>query len=383
MWPNWRRRSHKEGAQVTLSGNLGFVPLDEVLRLLTRSNQQGSVDVRGEEVSGRVYLGKHGIDLATTVDDRSLHRLLVKAGVADDETLRRVAGGEITLASLVDEGSDGIIGLVREITVESLYQLGTSEGDFEVIQGDSTPFASPKAFDLEATVAEAERRAVEWQDLARLVPDLSATINFVRDLDGRDEVKISRDAWRVLSEIGRGASVSEIASELGTTEFWAARVTAQLLENGLVKMTASEPRAEVEPSAPLEPSASVEPVATRVDPDRSWWEEPEEEEPPAEQPEPGPFAEVRVEPAEEPHVEPEEAGVEPAGDAHLEPDEDTRVEPAEETPAASEDEDVEEDTEAFLEKVFSELGSSEEEREEGYGLLRRRRLGSMRDLSGD
>jgi hypothetical protein len=46
--------------------------------------------------------------------------------------------------------------------------------------------------------------------------------------------------------------------------------------------------------------------------------------------------------------------------------------------------DVEGDTEAFLEKVFSELDSSEpESEEEGYGLLRRRRMGSLRDFSSD
>ena len=48
-----------------------------------------------------------------------------------------------------------------------------------------------------------------------------------------------------------------------------------------------------------------------------------------------------------------------------------------------EDGEVEEDTEAFLEKVFSELDSSNDEEEEGYGLLRRRRMGVMRDSSGD
>ena len=47
--------------------------------------------------------------------------------------------------------------------------------------------------------------------------------------------------------------------------------------------------------------------------------------------------------------------------------------------------EVEEDTEAFLEKVFSELDSPEDadEDEEGYGLLRRRRLGALKDSSGD
>jgi hypothetical protein len=49
----------------------------------------------------------------------------------------------------------------------------------------------------------------------------------------------------------------------------------------------------------------------------------------------------------------------------------------------NEGEDVEEDTEAFLEKVFSELDSNESEAEEGHGLLRRRRMGTLRDFSSD
>jgi hypothetical protein len=49
---------------VSLSGNLGFVSLDEVLRLLTRSKQRGSVDVRGEQIRGRVFITKDGIGLA-------------------------------------------------------------------------------------------------------------------------------------------------------------------------------------------------------------------------------------------------------------------------------------------------------------------------------
>ncbi len=46
---------------------------------------------------------------------------------------------------------------------------------------------------------------------------------------------------------------------------------------------------------------------------------------------------------------------------------------------------VEDDTEAFLEKVFSELGSETEhdEEEDGYGLLRRRGLGNSQDAPSD
>ena len=73
-----------------LSGNLGFVSLDEVLRLLTHSGQEGCVDVRSEQVRGRIFITKGGIALATTSDDEDLQRLLVKSGLVEDDYLRSV-----------------------------------------------------------------------------------------------------------------------------------------------------------------------------------------------------------------------------------------------------------------------------------------------------
>ena len=67
------------------------------------------------------------------------------------------------------------------------------------------------------------------------------------------------------------------------------------------------------------------------------------------------------------------------------PDSDSLI-PSYSDVAPSEPAEVEEDTEAFLEKVFSELDSPDEEQateEEGYGLLRRRRMGAIRDVAGD
>src|SRR5690606_23155301 len=82
-------------------------------------------------------------------------------------------------------------------------------------------------------------------------------------------------------------------------------------------------------------------------------------------------------------VEPETAADEtPAGEPAVDPNASWWVEP-EETAAPAEEE-VAEDTEAFLEKVFSGIGGEEEpeqRQEEGSGLLRRRRLGVMRDVA--
>ena len=66
-----------------LSGNLGFVSLDEVLRLLNRSNRIGSVDVTGQAVRGRIFVTQGGVALATTSNEEGLHRHLVKSGLVD------------------------------------------------------------------------------------------------------------------------------------------------------------------------------------------------------------------------------------------------------------------------------------------------------------
>jgi predicted transcriptional regulator len=381
---------------------LGFVPIDEVLRLLTRSHQQGSVDVTGRGLQGRVFVGKGGIDLATTSGDDDLYRHLLNSGYSDEGALRRVTSGETTLAAIADTNQD-LVELIREMTVESLYQIAHRGDEFQVREGVTTAYASPKSFELESLLEDAKGREKDWEKVSEVIPDLTGDISFRRDLGQREEVTVKMDDWKVLSEIGTGASVIEIADHLGTTEFWTARVAARLVKSDLVLLDqsagqaeteapsvddqgwdASEPAvfedesgadapadlssdAETEIEEPAEYEVAGEAVPDEVeqsapvfasgdeqdaDPNESWWQEPKEEAGDSEGGEP-----------KMPEV---------VGEGLLE------IPTVEGT-----DSDVEEDTEAFLEKVFSELESSEPEVEEGHGLLRRRRMGTLRDFSSD
>lgn len=385
---------------MSLSGNLGFVPIEEVLRLLTRSKQQGAVDVTGEGLRGRVFVGRGGIDLATTSGDTELHHHLLNSGYADEKMLSRVTSGETTLAA-IGESNQALIALLREMTVESLYLIAERGADFEVHEGLTTPYASPKSFDLEALLQDADERRREWAAVSERVPDLDTAFRFRRDLGDREEVTIKVDEWKVLSEIGNGASVSVIADRLGTTEFWTARTTAHLVDSGLVMLEGTavltpdperiqaeqalpdddasgqrdsapdpEPLKPVEPAEPEEPVDPTKPAELveddisretfavpeetqeAADADVSWWQEPEDENEPV---------------AEEGSAAPE---VVAEGLSEI---------PGVEEPTSDDDDD----TEAFLEKVFSELESSEPEAEGGHGLLRRRRMGSLRDFSSD
>jgi Domain of unknown function (DUF4388) len=393
---------------VSLSGNLGFVPIDEVLRLLTRSKQQGSVDVTGGGLRGRVFVGKGGIDLATTWGDEDLHRHLINSGFTDEGSLRRVTSGETTLAAIAESNQD-MVDLLREMTVESLYQISHRGDEFEVQEGKTTPYASPKSFELESLLEDARERQRDWDKVSGVIPDLTGAIGFRRDLGEREEVTVRVDDWKILSEIGTGSSVNEIADRLGTTEFWTARVAARLLKEDLIVLATNDipAHAPVRQEATWDDDAGVtdevsESYDTPVDAveaddyaDEGAYDNTAFAGDTAEQ---GSHDVYQPEPADEvaeveeaPHNESwwqEPTEDDEAGSPDQDPTSEDRADEMSEIPHAEaegsdDDSNVGEDTEAFLEKVFSELESSEPETEEGHGLLRRRRMGTLRDFSSD
>lgn len=376
---------------MALSGNLGFVPLSEVLRLLTRSDQRGSVEVRGEDIRGRVFITKKGISLATTAEDRDLHTHLVNSAYVDDSFLRRVVSGEATFSDL-GEREAAIVDLLREITIESLYRLTAKGATFEVVEDATTPYSSSRPFELEAILDETRRRTDEWATVHKVIADLDATIRMNRDAGNREEIKVNREAWRLLCELGSGASVKVMAERLGTTEFWIAKVAAEMTEQQLLVLSEDFAPEPVREEAYPGPDAVIE---EDKDPNESWWVEPEhdqagdavaaetevadsaeatEQDEPAKDSRFGHFVRAAQVQTPPPVVERPELAEEPVDQYEEDEYPDApSIEPAADL------EDVEEDTEAFLEKVFSQLevNGQPEVEDEGHGLLRRRRMGSV------
>lgn len=354
---------------MSLSGNLGFVSLDEVLRLLNRSNQRGMVAVEGDGMDGRIFFDRGGVTLATTF--------------GDDELRDHIARSETS------EGT-AMSALIREMAVETLHQLAAHGRTFDVIEQRSADIGASTPFDLEELLADARRRYDEWAEVSSVVTDLDTLLKMRRDLGERDRVTVDRDSWRLLSELGAGASVRTLARQLGTTDFWAARVVAGLVDEELVGLNAAARTVEAAPAARSETfeaaeTAGYEPAG--YEPAAS--EEAPTDEMDASEPEAETAAEDEFAAAEPVFAATSLTEDSPAAESEGEaPDVDPNAswwtEPARESEAAAEEvtEEVEEDTEAFLEKVFSGLDSNEAP-EEGYGLLRRRRLGALRDLSND
>jgi hypothetical protein len=366
-----------------------------------RSDQRGSVEVRGEDVRGRIFVGKKGIALATTAEDRDLHKHLVNSGYVDDAFLRKVVTGQSTFADLQDRES-AIIDLLREITVESLYHLGTKGSSFEVTEGAVTAYASPRPFELEAALDDSRRRADEWAAVQEIIADLDTNIRMNREAGDQDEITLNREAWRLLCEIGNGASVAAIAERLGTTNFWIAKVAAEMAERQLIVF--NDTWSEQTAPEPVQAPAYTEPTA----PADSWWVEPQDEAPALSEDEPAFDSEPVMDTAEAAAFEQtaDETGTPEAdnskesrfghfawpgqaADAFATEDEAAFVDEQTETVAeessieGESEQGVEEDTEAFLEKVFSQLDGNGngngkvDVEEEGHGLLRRRRMGSV------
>ncbi|HSO49008.1 MAG TPA: hypothetical protein VLS86_00560, partial [Acidimicrobiia bacterium] len=295
--------------------------------------------------------------------------------------------------------------------------LTNTGATFEVSEGATSPYGSTRPFELEAILDDCRRRADEWATVHEVIADMDSTIRMNRDPGDREEIKINREAWRLLCELGSGASVSLMAERLGTTDFWIAKVAAEMADQKLLVLT----EAISETEAPIsEVTADVEEVR---DANESWWVEPQAEEPVAdpsvasvdpsvapvdEEQEAAPSEPVKdsrfghfvratlqepVAPVEEsvadavtesfaPAAPESFAPAAPESFAPTAPEAEAAGDVYDETPVfepVDETEDVEEDTEAFLEKVFSQLevnGQADVE-EEGHGLLRRRRMGSV------
>ncbi len=384
---------------MALTGNLEVFPLQEVLRMLARSNKTGCLRINAGNVQGRVFIANGALTLATVSPDDAFRSQLINAGLMQDDDLRRLdaEGGNLAEGLTVGASVAELTDFVREHVVESLFRIrrpGSGSFDFMV---DVLPrYATGLTFDAEVAAAEAERRASEWADIEAVIDDMDAPLAMARELPDENNVTVDPTTWRVLASLGAGAAVRNVSESLGMSLFRAARELSGLVRNGLVEVGASftpTPARVVEPettsswteagAAPAETPqwsdhtpAFDEPTAEGPD---DWAEEspwlqsdlpdtgagPEEAEPPS---------------WELPVTETDEVA------APEMVDEDVHAGGwwAQAT-ATAEPEGEPNDADAFLESVFSQFDETEEtSAEEGddetgfsMGLLRRRRMGAV------
>ncbi len=348
---------------MSLTGHLDVFPLEEVLRLLSRSYKTGCLRVDTAEQHGRIYLDSGSLTFATVGSDDDFRRQLAASALVSEEGLRGVEIGGRSLAEALkgDVGPHQLNDLVREEVVESLYRIRRpGRGQF-VFNVDVYPrYRTDQSFDVELCVAEADRRSADWADIEVVIPNVDLLLSLVGDAPHGEPVTLAPNTWRLVAAFEGSASVRGLAERLGMSQFRVAKDLAGLVRAGLVAVQQSAPPVIEEP---LAPSPVMENVETAPEPvgytwsvpapeepaghDRSWWQEPVV---------PGAAAEAVPEPAAE--------GVEETGPVAL--------------------------SDAFLDRVFAQLEDHPEgqstppadqtETEQGsltHGFLKRRRMSSI------
>lgn len=238
---------------MSLNGNLEVFPLEEVLRLLARSRKSGCLRVEDGGVQGRIFLDGGAMTLATVVGDEELRRRLVAAGLVAEGDVRRIELSGIAVSETLAEGVTpaALTDFVREESVEGLYRIRRSgRGSFDFLVEFTPRYPTGQSFDTEVIVSEADRRALEWEDIESVVPSMHTVLRMVPELGDEETVTINPTTWRILAALGAGASVVDVAHSLGLSEFRAAREVASLFRNGLVTaepVRAAEPPVEAHP----------------------------------------------------------------------------------------------------------------------------------------
>lgn len=370
---------------MSLTGHLDVFPLEEVLRLLSRSYKSGCLRIDTPEQHGRVYLESGSLSFATISTDDDFRRQLAASGLVSDDGLRNteVSGRSLTELLTPGTGTHQFTDLVREEVVESLYRIRKpGRGQFVFNLDVSPRYRMDQSFDVELCVSEADRRAADWADIELVIPHIDVELGINGEAPNGEPVTLAPNTWRIIAGFGTTATVRGLSERLGVSRFRVAKDLAGLTRAGLVKPVRPEviePAPALVESAPVEiptevvpsytpaatfqrqveepvPSWRLEADTTEIESapsipahDRSWWEEPVE----------------RSVPAAASSLEPEVSEPEP------EESQSTIL------------------SDSFLDRVFSQLGENpegqtseptepkEEQGSLGHGFLKRRRMSSI------
>ncbi len=228
-----------------LSGKLKTFSLRQILVLLADADTTGELQVASPTISGRIFFESGVVAYGTT-----------RAGEDSLSELDRL------LESYDEDSPVGARPVIKEQLTEVLHGLTLAKsGTFDFDEG--TP-GSIRSFDAGVTftvtdlLAAVDNRIEEWRRIREVIPSTSTPLGLASDLPAaRPEVTLDASAWTMLSTVGGGASIVDVATKLEVSEFNAAEKLSQLVNEGLLAVAG-----EVEPA----PSTDSGPADSAIEP---------------------------------------------------------------------------------------------------------------------
>jgi hypothetical protein len=149
--------------------------------------------------------------------------------------------------------------------------LRLTQGTFSFLAG--TPSGGGPRVEVEGILGEAQARLVEWREIEAVVPSLDAWLQLSPE-PPMAHVSMRGEQWRLVVAVGAGCPVGGVLAHLGMEELPGCRAVKELIEAGLIDLTAAAAPAlppfwhEPEPlttSALDEPEADLDIVFHTVD----------------------------------------------------------------------------------------------------------------------
>jgi hypothetical protein len=327
-----------------------------------------------------VYLSSGSLAVATVGTDDDFRRQLIASRLVTDDGMRSAEIGGRSVAEVLTPGTgtQALVDLFREETIESLYRIRKpGRGQF-VFNVDVAPrYRSDQSFDVELCVAEADRRAADWADIESVIPSIDLSLRINAEAPNGEPVTLAPNTWRLVAAFEGIATVRSLSDRLGISRFRVAKDLAALVRSSLVEA--------VQPAAPTVPEPV--PVGGR-EPERVsyGWPSPAEEQYPyvepvshavEEQPTPAERA-VADHAATRTWWEEPQAPATPAATDTIEV---VGAQPPE--GQIEEEKPADQSADAFLDRVFSQLKETPEGEgvsqpgAGGHGFLKRRRMSSI------
>lgn len=216
-----------------LSGNLATYGVRAVLEFHAGTAKSGELRVSTESGSGRILLHDGRIAYATTASGADTVEEL-------DRLLVRYQPG----ASALPDGSPETLeeALEDQVTEVLSEVLGWKTGSFEFTENAASDgSAAVHLSSVEDALQRVDERMSEWVELRQLIPANDSVFALAPQLPaGKTKATFDGLTWRLVALIGDGGSVDFISGALDVSQYRAARLLADLIEAGFVRLDDEE-----------------------------------------------------------------------------------------------------------------------------------------------
>lgn len=231
---------------MSFTGNLKTVSLPDIFQLIFTSKKTGVLIVGKDKSQRQIYFQNGSLIYASSNDEQDLFgNLLLKKGRISKEELNKVLlgqkGGKKIGALLVEKKlftREEIFECLKMQIEEIVFGLfGWKDGNFNFEENQVPPQETIQTeLNPMNLIMEGTRRIDEWEELKKILPSDSTTVELVRDpVIKSEELKLSKNEIIVMAVVGSGKEISSIIEECYLDRFLTSKALANLFRMNLLK----------------------------------------------------------------------------------------------------------------------------------------------------